>query len=175
MAKRASARPPASASMWPASARSARLPDHRAPATSTTRNPHVSARVAVSRPRERAAAVSRCAYTSIVRIVAGSGGSGPEAILARLLPLIFAKLGRPAVFQAPDVHLGEGRDHPVSPRIDRRQRDDHVAVGQHVVHVDGERAAGELHRATKEAPDLVVALVGAREGTRLFSSSRAFP
>src|SRR5262245_41694703 len=58
--------------MWPASARSARLPDHRAPATSMIRNPHVRARVAVSRPREREAAVDRCESPSIERIVAGS-------------------------------------------------------------------------------------------------------
>src|SRR5437899_10780313 len=72
MANSASPSPPASASMWPASARSARLPDQSAPATSTTRNPPVSARVAVSRPRERAAAVCRCGCAFIERIVAGS-------------------------------------------------------------------------------------------------------
>src|SRR5437899_2686145 len=72
MANSASPSPPVSASMWPASARSARLPDQSAPATSTTRNPHVSARVTVRRPRERAAAVCRCGRASIERIVAGS-------------------------------------------------------------------------------------------------------
>src|SRR5881409_1901820 len=67
MANSASPSPPVSASMWPASARSARLPDQSAPATSTTRNPHVSARVTVRRPRERAAAVCRCGRASIAR------------------------------------------------------------------------------------------------------------
>src|SRR6266850_4569274 len=66
--------------MWPASARSARLPDHRAPAISTITNPHVRARVAVSRPREREAAVARCESPSIGRIVAGSA---PEPAMHR--------------------------------------------------------------------------------------------
>src|SRR5262245_28881844 len=78
MAKRPSPRPAASASIWPASANSARLPDHRAPATSTIRNTHVRARVAVSRPREREAAVDRCESPSIERIVAGSP---PELVM----------------------------------------------------------------------------------------------
>src|SRR5262245_1100229 len=64
--------------MWPASARSARLPDHRAPATSPIRHPHVRAKVAVSRPREREAAVDRCESPSIERIVAGSA---PEPLM----------------------------------------------------------------------------------------------
>src|SRR5262249_51734591 len=44
-------------------------------------------------------------------------------------------------------------------RPDRRQGDDDVTVRQHVVDVDAELAAGELHRALKEAADLLVALV----------------
>src|SRR2546427_4990460 len=70
MAKSASASPPTSVSMWPASARSARLPVKSAPSTSTTRNAAVSPSVVRSRGRERAAAVGRgaCAMT---RIVAG--------------------------------------------------------------------------------------------------------
>src|SRR5215471_1704170 len=81
MAKSASARPPASASMWPASAMSARLPDQSAPITSTTRNPHVSARVAVRRPREREAAVCRWECASIERIVAGSGANHASLVI----------------------------------------------------------------------------------------------
>src|SRR5438105_1249605 len=57
MAKSARASPPTSVSMWPASARSARLPVKSAPSTSTTRNAAVSPSVVRSRPRERAAAV----------------------------------------------------------------------------------------------------------------------
>src|SRR3989442_1659261 len=70
MAKSASASPPTSVSMWPASARSARLPVKSAPSTSTTRNAAVSPSVVRSRGRERAAAVGRCAC-AMTRIVAG--------------------------------------------------------------------------------------------------------
>src|SRR2546426_9867446 len=70
MAKSASASPPTSLSMWPASARSARLPVKSAPSTATTGSGAVSPGVVRSRGRERAAAVGRgaCAMT---RIVAG--------------------------------------------------------------------------------------------------------
>src|SRR5437667_222953 len=71
MAKSASAVPPTSVSMWPASARSARLPVQRAPSTSTTKNAAVSPSAVTSLSRERAAAVGRSRW-AITRIVAGS-------------------------------------------------------------------------------------------------------
>src|SRR5262249_57564489 len=58
-----------------------RLPDQRAPTTSTTRNPHVSARVAVRRPRERDAAVCRWGCAAIERIVAGSGAKPASVVI----------------------------------------------------------------------------------------------
>src|SRR4029453_16469884 len=90
----------------PARASGARLPAPSEPTPSTTRNPHVSARVAVSRPRERAAAVWRCACASIVRIVTGSRSAG------RFLELWARRLLRPFDFLALEFHRGDPAPQP---------------------------------------------------------------
>src|SRR5262249_43733995 len=91
--------------------------------------------------------------------------SRPESIFALLVALIFAELDRLAVLQSPDVHFGKRHGDPLSLRIDGDQRDDEIAVGEHVVHVDAERAAGQLHRSLEEGADLVMAVEIARERT----------
>src|SRR5262245_4024299 len=180
MAKRPSPRPAASASIWPASASSARLPDHRAPATSTIRNTHVRARVAVSRPREREAAVDRCESPSIERIVAGSApkssrleparGRGQLALSDLVEQRLVADLENARRLGAIPVHLLEhalerrALGVPRPPARDLGQALDERArgrgrIGLTVSRAGGERregppAAGEHHHAAHDVLQL---------------------
>ena len=83
--------------------------------------------------------------------------SGPEPVLPELVALIFAKVGHLSVFHPPDVNLRKRRGQPVSFCIHSDQGDNEITFSQHVVHINAKHASGKLHRALKEASDLIVA------------------
>ena len=77
-------------------------------------------------------------------------------VLPLLIALILAEVGRLSVLHLPDVDLRKRRGQPVSFCVHGNQGDNEIVLSQHIVHIHAERASRKLHRALKEASDLIV-------------------
>src|SRR5262245_17632795 len=95
----------------------------------------------------------------ISALLAASGLSRPELVLSLLITFVLAECDGTAIPNAPDVNVRGSPALASALCSFRAQHDDPVALGEYLVDLKSERAAGQRHEVFEEPPHLGVPAV----------------